>query len=132
VGSLEEYEEYIAEGYVILDNYLTNCAVDFLDERHEEERRKVLQKKFEDNLLNFKCSDCGTKYENMVIVEGKILCQCDNRWNVLCVNCKTALQFDNDRNVFCCPKCFMVFKRPVLEVAPPPSIPIIFPMKFPN
>ena len=129
-GSLEEYEA----DPIDLDNHIGLQLEDFLSRRLEEERRKALQKKFEESLLNAKCPNCGEPFaepfyfedrylgHTMVIVDGSLRCNnCDAFCELHCPSCGDELDYKKESG-FHCSSCdvTLTIPHPEVEVQLPP------------
>jgi hypothetical protein len=113
VGSLEEYiaqqedgmGEFNLAGYA--EERLENCLK---REEHEEH-----EKRFWEDFLGSKCSNCDRSYLDMRIIEGEIVCSCGCRYKPLCEACGIELDFDHAKGVFVCRKCHSIFRLPTLK-----------------
>jgi len=124
--SLEEYEDYIIDGYVTLDNYIANSISDFLRERR-------VQKKFEEKVEQLICPICGKEIKVWIIGSGECYCRsCAKSFKLRCITCGDYLQFKSEQRVdrltseddlqftseerfYHCTKCGITFKLPALK-----------------
>jgi hypothetical protein len=109
VGPLGNYKAEMDDVEdVDLDDYIQERLEDFLIELECEETQRVMQRKFEDVLRNFR-RECG-RDATTTYLENSELCPCGACRDLLCVNCKKELQFDPNIDALRCPGCGMSFK----------------------
>lgn len=125
VGNLDEYEADADENgiFVDLDNYIGLQLEFFLMNIQEEERKKALQKKFEDDLLGSKCPECDQPLarpleypkvagKTLLMIDGFLWCNsCDARLQMHCPGCKGLLHYTEGYKLHC-DSCDLTFTVP--------------------
>jgi len=120
IGSLDKYETENEDLFwPDLPSYIEERLDNFLLEEKQRRKKEQLQKKFSEIELNFRCPHCNATSDNMIIdvSASENRCSCGRRFKSLCVECRSALNYDNNKGVWFCKKCGAIYERPRLRLS---------------